>query len=55
MIRVIDGKHVIFSEDGKRLGEYATAEEARERLRQIEYFKDQDARGKARPFGNGAR
>ena len=33
------GKFIIMSKKGKKLGEYDTEEEAKKRLRQIEYFK----------------
>ena len=40
MIRKENGKFVILNHDGtKKLGEYATREEAEKRLRQIEAFK----------------
>lgn len=47
MIRYIDGKYVIKSEDGsKTLGTYETREEAEKRLLQIEYFKHKDKKKK---------
>ena len=40
MIRKEGDKYVIKSKDGsKNLGEYATEEEAKKRLKQIEFFK----------------
>lgn len=33
-------KWVIYSHDGKKLGEYSSKKEAVKRLRQIEYFKN---------------
>lgn len=49
MIRHERGKFVVRSEDGaKKLGEYATKEEAEKRLRQIEYYKQLGAKMKAR-------
>lgn len=38
-IRKQGGKFCVYSESGKKLGEYATRAEAEKRLRQIEYFK----------------
>jgi hypothetical protein len=38
-IRKVGSKWVVYSEGGKRLGEYATKAEAEKRLRQIEYYK----------------
>jgi len=46
MIRKIKGKYVVLSETtGRRFGTYDTLEEAKKRLRQIEYFKHLSARG----------
>lgn len=40
MIRREGSKFVVRSEDGtKKLGEYATEEEAKHRLKQVEYWK----------------
>lgn len=40
MIRHEGGKFHVMSEDGsKKLGTYATKEEAEKRLRQVEYYK----------------
>lgn len=40
MIRRIGGKYVVMSETtGRRFGTYDTLDEARQRLRQIEFFK----------------
>lgn len=40
MIRKIKGKYVVLSEKtGRRFGSYDTLEEAKARLRQIEFFK----------------
>jgi phage-related protein (TIGR01555 family) len=43
-IREENGKFCVYSESGKRLGEYATRAEAEKRLRQVEYFKSRDSR-----------
>lgn len=43
MIRTVNGKYVVYSEDGSRkFGTYDTKEQAEERLRQIEYFGKAD-------------
>jgi hypothetical protein len=42
-IRHEKGKWVVYSEGGKRLGEYSSKAEAEKRLRQIEYFKNRAA------------
>lgn len=40
MIRKIKGKYVVLSETtGRRFGTYNTREEAKKRLKQIEFFK----------------
>jgi hypothetical protein len=39
-IRKVGSKWVVYSEGGKRLGEYDTKEEAEKRLRQVEYYKN---------------
>jgi hypothetical protein len=40
MIKRIGGKYVVMSErTGRRFGTYDTLDEARQRLRQIEFFK----------------
>lgn len=39
-IRKVGNKWVVFSHDGKKLGEYGSKKEAVKRLRQIEYFKN---------------
>lgn len=40
MIKKENGKYIIHSEDGSKvLGTYDTEEEAKKRLKQIEYFK----------------
>lgn len=39
MIRKEQGKYVIRSKEGKPLGSYDSEEQARKRLKQIEYFK----------------
>lgn len=40
MIKKIGDKYVLFNHDGtKRLGEFATKEEAEKREKQINYFK----------------
>lgn len=39
MIRKQGSKYVVLSEGGKRLGTYSTKEQAKKRLRQVEYFK----------------
>jgi len=40
MIKKIDGKYVVLSErTGRRFGTYDTLEEAKKRLKQIEFFK----------------
>jgi hypothetical protein len=41
VIRHVDGRWVIFSKAGKRLGAFATEGEAKKRLQQIEFFKRQ--------------
>lgn len=38
-----NGKYRVFSEKGKNLGTYSTHEEAKKRLRQIEFFKHKKA------------
>jgi predicted ABC-type ATPase len=44
MIRTVNGKYVVYSEDGSRsFGTYDTEDEAKERLRQIEYFSKGNA------------
>lgn len=40
-IRKVGSKWVVYSEEGKHLGEYATKAEAEKRLQQVEYFKHQ--------------
>jgi hypothetical protein len=46
MIQRIDGKYVVVSETtGRRFGTYDTLAEAKQRLRQIEFFKH--VKGKA--------
>jgi hypothetical protein len=40
MIKKVKDKYVIYSKDGKKLGEYSSKSEARRRLTQIEYFKN---------------
>lgn len=43
MIKKKDGKYCVYSEDGKRLfGCYATFRKAKDRLREIEFFKKQN-------------
>ncbi|MBI2610447.1 hypothetical protein HYW60_00710 [Candidatus Kaiserbacteria bacterium] len=43
MIRKIKGKYVVLSEKtGRRFGSYDTLEEAKRRLRQVEFFKHRD-------------
>lgn len=45
MIRKIKGKYVVLSErTGRRFGSYDTLEEAKKRLRQIEFFKHRGER-----------
>ena len=40
MIKKINGKYVVLSEKtGRSFGSYRTIEEAKNRLRQVEYFK----------------
>ena len=40
MIKKINGKYIVLSETtGRRFGTYNTLEEAKKRLRQIEFFK----------------
>lgn len=40
MIKKVKGKYVVLSETtGRRFGTYSTLEEAKKRLRQIEFFK----------------
>jgi hypothetical protein len=41
VIRHVEGKWVIFSKEGKRLGAFDTEGEAKKRLQQIEFFKRQ--------------
>lgn len=38
-IKKVGDKYVIYSKDGKKLGEYSTRKAAEKRLREIEYFK----------------
>lgn len=47
-IREENGKWCVYSEAGKRLGEYASKGEAEKRLEQIEYFKHED-KGRSLP------
>ena len=43
MIRKIKGKYVVLSEKtGRRFGSYDTLEEAKKRLRQVEFFKHRE-------------
>jgi len=46
MIRKIQGKYKVFSEDGKHFGTYATLEEAKRRIAMMEYFKHKGKSGK---------
>jgi len=39
MIRKIKGGYRVLAESGRHMGDYKTLKEAKERLRQIEYFK----------------
>ncbi len=39
MIRKVKEGYRVMSESGRNMGTYATKEEAKKRLRQIEYFK----------------
>lgn len=39
MIRKVKGGYRVVSKKGRNLGTYATEEEAKKRLRQIEFFK----------------
>lgn len=49
MIKKINGKYVVLSETtGRRFGAYATLEEAKKRLRQIEFFKHRGAEKRKR-------
>lgn len=48
-IRKKGSRFVIYSETGKKLGDYATREEAEHRLKQIEYFKHRDEGRRAAP------
>ncbi|HYK08761.1 MAG TPA: hypothetical protein VEW42_04665 [Candidatus Eisenbacteria bacterium] len=41
MIRKIKGGYRVVSEKGRNMGTYKTEEEAKKRLRQIEFFKHQ--------------
>lgn len=43
MIQFEDGKWVIYSRDGRVLGEYRSRAAAAERLRQIEAFKHRES------------
>lgn len=46
MIKKIKGKYVVLSEHtGRSFGSYDTLEEAKRRLRQVEYFKHLAERG----------
>lgn len=38
-IRKVNNKYVVYSKEGKRLSKPLSKEKAKERLRQIEYFK----------------
>jgi hypothetical protein len=40
MIKKVKGKYVIYSHKGRRLGKFKSLSKARNRLRQIEYFKN---------------
>lgn len=48
-IRKKGSRYVIYSESGKKLGDYATREEAEHRLGQIEYFKHEGVRSAPGP------
>lgn len=39
VIKKVGDKYVIYSKDGKKLGEYTSKKAAEKRLKQIEYFK----------------
>lgn len=39
MIKKIGSKYVVVAESGRKMGTYKTKKEAKERLRQIEFFK----------------
>ncbi len=39
MIKKIKGGYQVLAESGRNMGKYKTEEEAKKRLRQIEYFK----------------
>ncbi len=39
MIKKIKGRYRVVAESGRNMGTYKTIEEAKKRLRQIEYFK----------------
>lgn len=38
MIKKIGSQYVVYNEFGKRMGEYSTLEEAKKRLKMMEYF-----------------
>lgn len=52
MIKRVGGKYVVLSETtGRRFGTYDTLEEAKQRLRQIEFFKHRKAKQHGRRHG----
>ena len=47
MIKKLNGKYVVLSEKtGRKFGTYDTKEEAKKRLRQVEYFKHAGSKGR---------
>jgi hypothetical protein len=48
MIRKIKGGYRVMAESGRNMGTYKTLEEAKRRLRQIEFFKHQAEKSKTR-------
>lgn len=44
MIKKINGKYRVIAESGRAMGTYETREDAKKRLRQIEYFKQVGAK-----------
>lgn len=50
MIRKENGKFVVYSESGRKFGEYSTEGAAKKRLQQMEYFKHMKKQAAIPPF-----
>ena len=49
MIRKVkEGYRVVSEKEGRNMGTYKTKDEAKERLRQVEYFKHKNAKSKGK-------